>query len=137
MQTSIKKNSFVMKTYVQSKLITPIIFLLSLTALLLPSCTHKTGKDMSDADFIKITVRFESQIPFECKKKPWDFIEFTKEQLERLANICEKYGYDANDYQKKKKEILNDWSKQWIQINIKLLMGQLIFKHVKSDDEWE
>ena len=100
------------------------------------SCEEANIK-MSDEDFIKIQVRFETQLPFETSNLPNEIADFTMEQIKRLKELCKKYRYSIDDYSVKKRQINTVFEKLWIQKNIQIICGGQGISQVSTDDDWE
>ena len=128
-----------------------MIIFSSLISLHLQSCNKiervfDKSDDMTDEDFIKITVRFAA-FPLaktigEMQEEIQNPIKLAQSVIETKKEICHHYGYMLEAWVKKNKEILSDWDKQWIQANVQLLAGNFIGmpggrEVPKNEDEWE
>lgn len=100
------------------------------------SCEDANIK-MTDEDFIKIQVRFETQLPFESSTLPSEIGDYADEQLNRIKSLCKKYGYSIEDYAVKKRQVTMVFEKLWIQKNIQIICGAQGISRVSSDDDWE
>jgi hypothetical protein len=100
------------------------------------SC-EETNITMTDEDFIKIQVRFETQLPFESSKLPNEIVDYSSEPINRLTPLCRKYGYSVEDYTLKKRQVTMVFEKLWIQKNIQIICGAQGIKRISSEEDWE
>jgi hypothetical protein len=114
-------------------------------------CSGLKDDNMTDEDFIKISVRVSGEIlvggidrasePTLRDSNP--LREFARgiigEYVSVYKKVCEKYGYTLDAYRKKNQWVFSHTESGWIQSNIQVLSGILIT--IKdglpgTDDEW-
>lgn len=117
-----------------------IIIGLAFYMILFSSCS-RLGCDcgtkvMSNEDYIKIEVRTGGEIALYAAQHPVpsDPPLITNSRIK--IEICKKYGYSEDDFEKKKMQILDDLSLQWIQRNCQILSSQ-ISPLPHNNEEWE
>jgi len=81
------------------------------------TCTLVTGcaKKMSGEDFAQISAAWGVSMISEVLKNE-DFkneSEMEKFAYRKLDEVCQKYGYSAEDYKRKAKELGQDWGDEW------------------------